>query len=96
MNERQTGYVGQKAVDASTEGDAWSIVSGKDRGALPVFRPEALLREAGRQKGLPLLPVPDVCVLDPVNIVRHLKRTGGGPEGSGHGLTPSRDVAHRS
>lgn len=42
-----------------------------------VFRPEALLREARRQKGLALLPTPRICVLDPDgDVVRHLKRAG--------------------
>src|SRR5687767_6740184 len=42
-----------------------------------VFRPEALIREARRQKGLPEAPVPDICVLDPDgDIVRHLRRAG--------------------
>lgn len=49
----------------------------KDHGSPSVFRPEALLREARRQKGLPLLAVPEVCVLDPDgDIVLHLKRSG--------------------
>jgi len=55
------------------------ILSGKDHRARSVFRPEALLREARRQKGLPLLPVPDICLLDPDgDIVRHLKQTNAG------------------
>ena len=42
-----------------------------------VFTPEALLREARRQKDLPERAVPDVCVLDPDgDIVRHLASTG--------------------
>ena len=42
-----------------------------------VFLPEALIREARRQKGLPEATVPDVCMLDPDgDIVRHLRRTG--------------------
>ncbi|MQA86792.1 MAG: uridine phosphorylase [Streptosporangiales bacterium] len=42
-----------------------------------VFRPEALIREARRQKGLASAPVPPVCVLDPDgDIVRHLRRSG--------------------
>jgi uridine phosphorylase len=57
--------------------DAWPILSDKHYGALSIFRPEALLREARRQKGLAQLPVPEVCVLDPDgDIVRHLKRSG--------------------
>jgi uridine phosphorylase len=42
-----------------------------------VFRPEALIREARRQRGLPDSPTPSVCILDPDgDIVRHLNRTG--------------------
>ncbi|MBY5839528.1 nucleoside phosphorylase [Rhizobium leguminosarum] len=56
---------------------AWPILTAKDHEAPSVFRPEALLREARRQKGLPTAPVPDVCVLDPDgDLVRHLKRIG--------------------
>jgi hypothetical protein len=33
--------------------------------AASVFRPEALLREARRQKQLPLVAVLEICVLDP-------------------------------
>lgn len=55
----------------------WSIVNGKDHKAASVFRPEALLREARRQRQLPLVAVPEVCVLDPDgDVVRYLKQTG--------------------
>ncbi|WP_024506093.1 nucleoside phosphorylase [Bradyrhizobium sp. ARR65] len=58
---------------------AWPIIGGKDHAAPSVFRPEALLREARRQRQLPLLAVPEICVLDPDgDVVRHLKRTGTG------------------
>src|SRR6516162_9157087 len=58
---------------------AWPIVDGKDHEAPSVFRPEALLREARRQRQLPLVAVPDICVLDPDgDVARHLKRTGAG------------------
>jgi uridine phosphorylase len=40
-----------------------------------VFRPEALLREARRQKKLPNVDVPAVCILDPDgDIVRRLRK----------------------
>jgi uridine phosphorylase len=49
----------------------------KVHGAPAVFLPENLLREARRQKGIDLEPVPSLCVLDPDgDIVRHLRRTG--------------------
>jgi uridine phosphorylase len=54
-------------------------VSDKDHAAPSVFRPEALLREARRQKGLPLAAVPKVCILDPDgDVVRHLRKSGVG------------------
>src|SRR5215468_3599163 len=53
------------------------ILSNKDTSAPSVFRPEALLREARRQKGLPAVDVPAVCILDPDgDIVRRLRRDG--------------------
>ncbi|WJR75937.1 nucleoside phosphorylase [Bradyrhizobium sp. NP1] len=68
-------------MDDKTHGaeTAWPILSGKDPGAASVFRPEGLLREARRQRQLPLVAVPEICVLDPDgDVVRHLKRTGSG------------------
>jgi uridine phosphorylase len=45
----------------------------------PVFRPENLLREARRQRRLPSLPVPELCILDPDgDIVRALRTDGRG------------------
>jgi uridine phosphorylase len=53
------------------------ILSNKDTSAPSVFRPEALLREARRQKGLPAVDVPSVCILDPDgDIVRRLRQDG--------------------
>src|SRR5258708_4787569 len=53
------------------------MVENKDYDAASVFEPQALLREARRQKGLPVFDVPAVCVLDPDgDIVRHLRQTG--------------------
>ena len=41
------------------------------------FTPENLLREARRQKELPDIPVPEVCILDPDgDIVRYLRASG--------------------
>lgn len=49
----------------------------KDYAAESVFQAENMLREARRQKGLPLEPVPSVCVLDPDgDIVRRLRKDG--------------------
>src|SRR3954470_15174844 len=53
------------------------ILADKAHSAPSVFEPAALLREARRQRGLPTVEIPPVCVLDPDgDIVRHLKRTG--------------------
>lgn len=49
------------------------ITAGRDWGQGSLFRPENLLREARRQKGLPAQPVPPVCALDPDgDLVRYL------------------------
>jgi uridine phosphorylase len=54
-----------------------SIRDDKDTMAPSVFLPAALLREARRQKGLPAVEVPPVCILDPDgDIVRSLRRSG--------------------
>lgn len=53
------------------------ILDNKHLGAPSVFEPTALLREARRQKGLPVIDVPSVCILDPDgDIVRGLKKAG--------------------
>jgi uridine phosphorylase len=52
---------------------------GDDHAAPSVFRPDHLLREARRQRGLPECDVPKVCVLDPDgDLVRYLRRSGRG------------------
>lgn len=49
----------------------------KEHGEPSVFRVEAMLREARRQRGLSETPVPQVCLLDPDgDVVRHLSRRG--------------------
>jgi uridine phosphorylase len=53
------------------------ILAGKDFAAPSVFEPGNLLREARRQKNLPSVAVPDVCILDPDgDIVRALAKAG--------------------
>src|SRR5947199_8217045 len=50
------------------------ILSNKSPAAPSVFAPAALLREARRQKNLPAVDVPAVCILDPDgDIVRRLR-----------------------
>lgn len=52
------------------------ILRGKDHQAPSVFTPDALLREARRQKGIGAGIVPEICILDPDgDIVRHLIAT---------------------
>jgi uridine phosphorylase len=61
----------------NTAETACPLLAEKDYAAPSVFQPEALLREARRQRGLLLAPVPEVCVLDPDgDIVRRAKRIG--------------------
>lgn len=53
--------------------DGYPLLDAKDHGAVSLFKPENLLREARRQRDLPLAAVPSVCLLDPDgDIVRHL------------------------
>jgi uridine phosphorylase len=53
------------------------ILSHKHYKSESAFTPESLLREARRQKGLAIVAVPEICVLDPDgDIVRHLRSTG--------------------
>ncbi len=61
------------------EDAATPILEGKDATASTEFAPLTVLREAKRQRHLPGLHVPPVCLLDPDgDIVRWLKRTGKG------------------
>jgi hypothetical protein len=53
------------------------ILDNKNSTDQSIFDPQSLLREARRQKGLGLEPVPEICVLDPDgDIVRRLRRDG--------------------
>jgi uridine phosphorylase len=53
------------------------ILTNKSERAPSVFTPEALLREARRQKGLATATVPRVCLLDPDgDVLRRLRRDG--------------------
>jgi uridine phosphorylase len=53
------------------------ILERKDPSSPSVFLPSALIREARRQKGLPAVEVPEICLLDPDgDIVRRLKAEG--------------------
>lgn len=64
-------------MDRSPSTATTPLLTDKDHDAASVFRPEALLREARRQKSLPHTDVPHVCLLDPDgDIVRDLTRRG--------------------
>jgi uridine phosphorylase len=53
------------------------ILDNKHPGSPSVFQPNALLREARRQKGLAAVDVPALCILDPDgDIVRRLRKDG--------------------
>jgi uridine phosphorylase len=53
------------------------ILDNKHPDAPSVFEPGALLREARRQKGLSIVEVPTLCILDPDgDIVRSLRHSG--------------------
>ena len=56
--------------------DCPPILRRKNHFAPSVFTPDALLREARRQRGIGIGAVPDICILDPDgDIVRHLLAT---------------------
>jgi uridine phosphorylase len=51
------------------------LLARRDHAAPSIFRPESLLREARRQKGLSSAPVAPVCILDPDgDIVDHVRQ----------------------
>jgi uridine phosphorylase len=53
------------------------ILSHKHYKASSAFTPESLLREARRQKGVPIATLPEICILDPDgDIVRYLRDRG--------------------
>jgi hypothetical protein len=53
------------------------LLDKKDPSSPSVFQPHALLRETRRQKGLPSVDVPAICILDPDgDIVRRLTESG--------------------
>jgi len=61
----------------SIRGQPLSIMGRKRHAAASVFQPENLLREARRQRGVPDVPVPSVCALDPDgDIVRAVRAAG--------------------
>jgi uridine phosphorylase len=71
--------VGRKRMMEPREDDLAErppILRHKSHGAASVFTPEALLREARRQKRIAAGTIPDICILDPDgDILRHLLTT---------------------
>jgi uridine phosphorylase len=66
-------------TSTSNPADRYPLLAAKAYGQPSVFQPENLLREARRQKQLPDVGVPAVCLLDPDgDVVRHLAATGTG------------------
>jgi purine-nucleoside phosphorylase len=64
--------------EVSPSDGAAPLTERDDHAAPSVFRPENLMREARRQKGLPTGTVPPVCVLDPDgDMVAHVRRSFG-------------------
>jgi hypothetical protein len=62
---------------SNTEDDLPPILAHKHFGTASAFSPESLLRGARRQKGMAVVAVPKVCVLDPDgDIVRQLRAEG--------------------
>jgi uridine phosphorylase len=58
-------------------GERPPILHHKNHGAPSVFTPDALLREARRQKKIGVGTIPEICILDPDgDILRHLLATG--------------------
>ena len=57
--------------------DTAPLLKNKSPETASVFSPEALLREARRQKGLAPLDVPAICILDPDgDVLRSLRKSG--------------------
>jgi uridine phosphorylase len=72
------------SIDTKQSADAWPLAEGKAYTEPSEFQPSNLLREARRQKNLPELPVPEVCLLDPDgDVVRFLRETGTGHRHAG-------------
>ncbi len=74
-DNKQQEKVYEEVMPHNQEGVA-PLLAHKDYAAPSVFTVENLLREARRQKGLPLGHVPRICVLDPDgDLVEHLHAT---------------------
>ncbi len=90
VHRTSSGYVGSRGQSperadgegvccdsAVTRAEHLPLLAAKAYALPSVFEPANLLRESRRQRGLPAVAVPSVCVLDPDgDIVRHLESTG--------------------
>jgi uridine phosphorylase len=66
-----------RPITDKQKGDAVPLLKNKSPETASVFSPEALLREARRQKRLAPLDVPAICIFDPDgDILRHLRNSG--------------------
>jgi hypothetical protein len=66
-----------RPMDRPAEAAASPLLADKHYDAPSVFQPDALLREARRQKRLPAQLVPSICLLDPDgDLVAHLSEAG--------------------
>jgi hypothetical protein len=77
LAEAPPGHYAIVLERSNASGTMAVILDNKEPSAPSVFRPEALLREARRQKALAAVDVPAICILDPDgDIVRRLRREG--------------------
>lgn len=68
---------GTPDIDNASSGATPPILRLKELNAASAFTPESLIREAARQKAIPDLALPEVCILDPDgDIVRFLRTQG--------------------
>ncbi len=90
---REGGRVGQGSASLQNETTATDgagpdtvraspLMARRDHADPSVFRPENMLREARRQKGIGDAAVPPVCILDPDGDIVHLLRTAHAAERS--------------
>ncbi len=78
MSSRPPSILPDSEIVSPTGRMVAPLLARRDHDQPSLFRPENMLREARRQKGLPPGRVPQICVLDPDgDIVRHVRETQG-------------------
>lgn len=72
------GLIAKRSADTSGgSAETIPLLALKDWDAPSVFRPENLMREARRQKDLPLVSIPEICIFDPDgDFLDHLRDCG--------------------